>query len=936
MGCAGVDRVTIAEFQDNLAENLETLQSLLRENQYSPLPLLKIDVKKEDNNRKIAIPAIRDRIVQSALLNVIEPYFEPSFLDCSFAYRPNRGAHQALNRVEKLIKKGFTWTAKADIENFFDNVDHEILIKSLAEKVNDSNIINLISKTLYSQEFENNKGIAQGSVISPLFSNIYLHKFDETMVYAGYNIVRYADDFVVLTDSSEIAQQALQKAEESLDQLRLQLNKEKTCITNIKDGFVFLGYEFNENGKFPSKTALSLFTEKIYKEINHPFERKKISEIINGWKGYFKLEELSLKELLEKVQDILRKEPDSVPLRILLSATLMEFNQNDKAKEIIQGVKDFESKDSKIHYDIAMLCIELGLESQAFEELIAAYKIDSNNFEYAYNIALLYIKKKHFDRAISFLQKVIDINPAFSEAYQVLGFLYQKMKLKGFSDVCFKRAHELSPDVYNHIEPLEMSLNSDHNDFSDFSSFDKETVSRYLSIFSGREGVYAKEILDKSGKVFYLPIKKNLDEEQILNHIRGDETLAIYCSRIDNTVMFLVIDVDISRSAWLQSSDNEEKRKSLIEKCNLVTEKLLLSCKKVNIPAYMESTGGKGKHLWIFFAEPVESKKARELARNVIRGIGGHPSDISLEIFPKQDFVSKEALGSLIRLPMGINKKTSSRSVFIDEKGAPYINQTELLNKIRKFSRKSLNEGLKSVPEIYLSATKEVSNEVQKVIERCNVIKFLVSKAKESGDLRHTERLVLLYTLGHLGESGKSFLHRVMSNCLNYNYNYTQRWINRLRKNQYPISCPKIRDWLSYITPSVGCFCKFDFQNFPYPTPLIHSGLPGSNFINEDGNIQMHEKKEEKELLEDKKEIIIESKETPDSFSPAKIKEIEGILQSLFENRQIKEEAENKIRNFENRIIDLFAQNQIESIETKFGKLRLVKNKDDYKFEIDI
>jgi len=230
--------------------------------------LLRIETKKQNGDKRIiSVPAIRDRIVQGALLNVLQPIFEREFLDCSFAYRPNRGAHKAINRVEKLLKKGFKWIVSADIASFFDEVDQVLLISFIKEKVNDIRVIELLEKILYSEATENKKGIAQGSVISPLLSNIYLNNFDKKIVDFGYNLIRYADDFIILENTKEKANEALTKSIEALKELNLRSNDEKTKLASLKDGFVFLGYEFNETGKYPSKVALQTFLEKIYQEV---------------------------------------------------------------------------------------------------------------------------------------------------------------------------------------------------------------------------------------------------------------------------------------------------------------------------------------------------------------------------------------------------------------------------------------------------------------------------------------------------------------------------------------------------------------------------------------------------------------------------------------------------------------------------------------------
>lgn len=942
MGSAGIDKISLEEFQSNLNENLYILQKLLKDGEYKPLPLLIIDTRKQNGDtRVISIPAIRDRVVQGAHLNVLQPIFEGEFLDCSFAYRPGRGAYKALNRVEKLIKKGFQWVVDADIASFFDEIDQKLLLEFIKEKVNDRQVIELIEKLLAAEETELNKGIAQGSVISPLFSNIYLHNFDKRIVGYNYNLIRYADDFVILETAKEKAEEALMKSIDVLKELYLRLNEEKTKITSLKEGFVFLGYEFNEKGKFPSKSALQSFLEKIYQEVYHPYSREKITNIINGWKGYFKLEELSLKEVLEKVEELLNKEPDSIPLRIVFAATLIEFNKIEEAKDIIQKIDSKESQDARIHYEIAMLCTELGLDSEAFEELLTASRIEPDSSDYTYNLALLYIRKKRFDQAVRFLQRTIEINPGFSKAYQVLGFLYQKLKLTGLSHMFLKRAGDLSKEVINGLD-----LSDSFNEFETIDLINSDMINqanctKIISLFSGREGVYAHELIDNRGKIFYIPVKEPLKEEQIQSHLKGEVTLAVYTTRMDSTVVFLVIDIDTKRSIWEQCADDEEKRRELELKTEEDAKNIISLGKKLGVPIYLENTGGRGRHCWIFFSEPIEAKKARDFVKLILKKVDPPPDQVAREIFPKQDFVSKEALGSLICLPLGINKKTGRRSFFIDERGNPFPDQLGFLKTIKTFSKPDPKKVIEALTKEEAPKKERLTPEIENMIKGCNVIRFLINKAKKTKDLTHTERLVLLYTFGHLGEAGKNFIHSIISNCTNYDYKYTQKWIMRLDKNKNPISCPKIRDWLSYITPAVGCYCKFDLKENMYPTPLIYANYLFQLVSQEILPQKIGNDSPVKELkLNSSGESSNSIKNTSSITGKIALSEAEDeinkILKNYIEAKKSKREVEEKIMLLEIQLKKFFEGNNINSIETDFGILKKIEANGKVSFVIEI
>jgi RNA-directed DNA polymerase len=214
-GCAGADGITLEEFEHDLNGNLNALQIEIEAEKYTPLPVFRIYIDREDKKKRpIGIPAVRDRIVQQALLFEISPIFEKEFLDCSFAYRPGRYALIAIDRTQDLIKKGNEWILDGDIEKFFDSVDHDLLLGYVAEKILDVKIMQLIKKFVNTGVFENMTiheeycGITQGSVISPLLANVYLHRFDLNMTGKGYRLIRYADDFIILEDSSEKIKEA--------------------------------------------------------------------------------------------------------------------------------------------------------------------------------------------------------------------------------------------------------------------------------------------------------------------------------------------------------------------------------------------------------------------------------------------------------------------------------------------------------------------------------------------------------------------------------------------------------------------------------------------------------------------------------------------------------------------------------------------------------
>lgn len=250
-GCAGVDGETIAHFATNADRDLDALRSAIAAGKYRPLPLRQILIPKPgDDWRKLAVPTVRDRIVQQALLNVLYPILEPQFEPCSFAYRPGRSHLMAIRQVNQWRQRGYEWVLEADVVQYFDRIQHARLLAEVKERIDQPWILELIA-TWISTGILTNKGIVlpqtgvpQGAVISPILANVYLDDLDEQLTAMGFKIVRFADDFVVLDRTHERIRQAKHHVEQILHAIGLELNPDKTHITTFEQGFRFLGHAF--------------------------------------------------------------------------------------------------------------------------------------------------------------------------------------------------------------------------------------------------------------------------------------------------------------------------------------------------------------------------------------------------------------------------------------------------------------------------------------------------------------------------------------------------------------------------------------------------------------------------------------------------------------------------------------------------------------------
>lgn len=303
-GAAGVDGVSVERFAARSEDYLAELATALRQGTYRPQAVKRVEIPKGDGRmRPLGIPAVKDRIAQTAMKLVIEPIFEATFAAGSYGFRPGRSAKDALREVDRLIEAGFAFVVDADIEGYFDSIPHERLMERVAERISDGRVLDLIRLWLGQDILDGVKrwtpaaGTPQGAVISPLLANLYLHPLDERLAALGHRMVRYADDFVVLCRSREEADAALAEIRRWVAQAGLRLHPEKTHLGDCRqagEGFDFLGYRFEAGRRWVRKKSLNRLKDRIRdltKRTRGDSLARVIAElnpVLRGWFGYFK------------------------------------------------------------------------------------------------------------------------------------------------------------------------------------------------------------------------------------------------------------------------------------------------------------------------------------------------------------------------------------------------------------------------------------------------------------------------------------------------------------------------------------------------------------------------------------------------------------------------------------------------------------------------
>ena len=303
-GSAGADRQTVAHFARHEEQELQRLHEQLHDGSYRPQPARRAWIDKPGSNEKrpLGIPAVRDRVVQGALRQVLEPIFEADFAEHSYGFRPERGAKDALRRVEALLKAGHDWVVDADLKSYFDTIPHARLMTLVKQRVADGRVLALVESFLRAGVMEEGagwqpteRGTPQGGVISPLLANVYLNPLDHQMAAAGWEMVRYADDFVILCRTEAQAQDALKAVQAWVTGAGLTLHPEKTRLVEAtqRGGFDFLGYHFERGMRWPRQKSLEKLKERLQGQTSR-LEGRSLPEIIadvnrslRGWYGYF-------------------------------------------------------------------------------------------------------------------------------------------------------------------------------------------------------------------------------------------------------------------------------------------------------------------------------------------------------------------------------------------------------------------------------------------------------------------------------------------------------------------------------------------------------------------------------------------------------------------------------------------------------------------------
>lgn len=302
-GAPGIDGVTVAKYESGLIEKLSQLRQDVLEWVYKPMPVRRVRIPKPGGagERLLGIPCVHDRVLQTAIKQVLEPIFEQVFSESSFGFRPGRSQHQAIHRAQEIVKQGRSYTVDIDLEKFFDRVNHDLLLARMGQHISDPRVLRLIGLTLRSGIMESGlvqvstEGTVQGSPLSPLLSNIVLDELDKELEARGHQFCRYADDCNIFVSTLQAGERVLQSVKKFIERkLKLKVNESKTHVANVRK-VKFLGFTITGTAIAISRAAMNragIKIRELTRRRSHvPIEQtvERINRWYVGWANYFKV-----------------------------------------------------------------------------------------------------------------------------------------------------------------------------------------------------------------------------------------------------------------------------------------------------------------------------------------------------------------------------------------------------------------------------------------------------------------------------------------------------------------------------------------------------------------------------------------------------------------------------------------------------------------------
>lgn len=597
-------------------------------------------------------------------------------------------------------------------------------------------------------------------------------------------------------------------------------------------------------------------------------------------------------------------------------AELISLGDDAGAKARIQLLTIRHVRDSALHLRLADLCEELGMGDRLILELNDAFRDAPEELDLLRRLAQVHHDAGRTERAIKCWRALSERAPDDVEVWEELGALLTAHGFPEEARDAYTRGLQTTGD--RRFEGLLRSLQSGPKPSEGAEAeapLEDALLARFVTLFSGREGLYARQWVNPQGQTGYTPVREPFNIRVARNHLLGNHTVGIYPVRLDNTVNFAAFDLDLAKGLVERSGPGRPDWETAMAALEQHARRLVLCARERGLEPCLADSGSKGRHIWFFFAEPLRAGEARRLLQALDREVAPPPLNVNIEIFPKQSNLPPNGLGNLIKIPLGIHKLSGRRVQFLDLDGTPIADQHAWLMTAPRTSRDTIlryleqvaprteeenpsapwegnEEGGAASPRPALQILQEYHPDdditLQTVLGHCVTLRTLVNKAETERALTHDEVNVLLYTLGHL-ENGPQAVNSLLRKCPTVDSKLYLK--SRLRGN--PISCPSIRKKIPSVTAGLPCNCEFATEAGLYPNPLLH--LQASS---------------------------------PPPGTKVDTLQFQALLSDFLRARQALHAAERVHRRLADQVNSWFDQAGIDEFQTPMGLLKRTKNED--------
>jgi tetratricopeptide (TPR) repeat protein len=499
------------------------------------------------------------------------------------------------------------------------------------------------------------------------------------------------------------------------------------------------------------------------------------------------------------------------------------------------------------HADWARLAEEAGLLNLAFREFQLALRDDPKDAVAAFRLAHHYRERGDTGRAAALLERLLASNPAREDWLRLyVDVLHDDGATPKIRAALDRAVQAGLPNdraaALGRVEPDDHEAGDDGT----LSPSDADCV-RFATLFAGREDAHARQWANRGGDSGYSPVHEPFTSAVARNHLLGSYTVGIYPIRLDGTCTFFALDLDVEKWAIEQARTHPDFARQIRADLRAHARRLLEMLRGLGFAPLFEDSGYKGRHLWVFLEQPEPAEVLHQFGRQLLAWQGPLLSrGLHLEFFPKQGRRDGKGMGNLIKLPMGIHRRTGRRAALLDDDGQPLPQPLAALRRVAKTPRTVLYaavERLKGTagaapparteqaaeqppaigppppepPPGWTEADFQADPRMRHLLRHCPVLAELKRSVDEHRRLNHEEQLVLIHTLGHV-EGGPQAVNYLLGKCLDVGPEKLMK--DRLKGN--PVSCPSIRKKIGHITRRVPCNCPFDFAPDRYPTPVLH------------------------------------------------------------------------------------------------------------------